>query len=519
MKNKNILLQGLSKFVNERNVKKVRLVFAEFHPSDIYSEIKNWPIEKSLILFRLLDEQDASELFSEMNTKQQENIIEALTSEEIADLFEELYVDEAIDILDEMPAKITRKVLKSADKKTRTKINSILRYKKNEIGYHMVVDYISIPSGITIKEAKESISTQVNNQELEIVGNVYVYNEQTEKYVGYITPADIIANDNLKKIDEWVVKEIEPVKTLDQIWAAEKSLSKYNLSTIPVVNSRNKLVGVIELDDIIELYEEVDESIIEHAAITTISNKNYFELKKWEIFKMRIPWIVSLLIVGTLTQIIILGFQNLWANAGIFSTGNNFDAAVITISGVIALSISTALSLSSSINDAAGNAGSQTSSTLVRAVALGEITKENYRKAILKELIVAIYIGLVIMICAFVRIIIVWAAFGYFGGYGNGHVDPDVVPWMLLIAGVGSVSFFITIVIGNLIGAILPIIADKYDIDGAIFSGPVQTTLIDIITILIYFSLTSAIFIPLSNKDIFNSETESLIFNLQSILI
>ncbi|NQX83359.1 MAG: magnesium transporter [Mycoplasmataceae bacterium] len=491
MKNTKILLKGLSKFVDERNIRKVRLIFDEFHPSDIYKEIEEWQTEKSVLLLRLLREKDASELFSKLSPEQQENVIETLTSEEISEIFEEMYTDEAIDILEELPLKITSRILKAADSDTRSKINSILRYQKHQIGYHMVVEYISIPSGITIKKAKELISNQVNNDDLEIVGNIFVFDSRTKEYVGYIKPDSIIANKNIDIIDEWVEKTI-PAKVTDHIAEAQEDISQYDLSAVPVVNEKNKLIGVIEAEDIIEKYEEAEEAAYEQAAIKVI-NKPYLDISIIEMFKSRVPWIISLLIIGTLTQIIILGFQNIWISNSWMADPSNISG--LSGSGIAILAVVTALSLSSSINDSAGNAGSQTSSTLVRSIALGEINKGSYGKAIRKEFFVACIIGLVVMVTAFFRIIVIWGIFGEFGGYGKGTATLEWVSYMMLIAMIASVSFFITIVLGNLVGAVLPIIAKKYNIDGAIFSGPVQTTVVDIMTISIYFSITTITFI------------------------
>ncbi len=491
MKDKKVLIQGLSKFVDERNVKKVRLLFEEFHPSDLYEEIKDWPIEKAVLLLRLLKEEEASDLFSEFNTDQQEEIINALTSEEIAEIFEEMYTDEAIDILEELPAKITRKIIKAADSETRSKINSILRYRTNQVGYHMVVDYVAVPSDVTLKKAKEIITSLLNVEDLEIVGNVFVYEKESGEYVGFITPADIISGKDTDKVED-IVESVDPIRTSDDMSAASSAFNKYDFPAIPVVNSKNKLVGVIEAEDIIERYRDVGNDLLEQAAVKKIG-KPYLETTVWEMFKARIPWIIALLIVGTLTQMIILGFQHIWAGAGVFDSGNLTGAVELT--SIATLSIATAMSMSSSINDAAGNAGSQTSSTLVRALALGEIGKGSYSKAMWKEFSVAFWVGLAVMVTAFVRINVVWALFGYFGGYGQAAVTWEVFGYMMLISMVASASFWITIIIGNLVGAGLPIIADKFDIDGAIFSGPVQTTVVDIITILIYFSLTTIVFI------------------------
>ena len=497
MKEQKVLIKGLLKFVDERNIKKVRLIFDEFHPSDIYEEIKDWPAERTVLLLRLLKEDDAAELFAELSTDKQQKVINTLTSEEISEIFEELYTDEAIDILEDLPAKMVRKVLKSADSETRSKINGVLRYDENHLGYHMVVDYIAIPTGLTIRQAKDEIKKQINTDDLEIVGNIFVYNKEDGKYVGYVTPGDIIANENTTKIST-LIEKVSPVSTNSSLAEAEEAMSKYSMSTIPVVNSTKRLVGVIEADDIIEWFEDVSEAAFEQSAVK-ISNKPYLETSAMEIYKSRVAWIIALIFIGAFSQIIILGFQQIWMSKG-FIADPSSTSTPLTGSALAIFAVATAMSISSSINDSAGNTGSQTSSTLVRAIALKEVGKGTYGKALGKEMVVATMLGLSVAITAFIRIVIVWFIFGEFGTIGKGPATTEWVSYMMLVSFIASASFFITIVLGNFVGAILPILADKYNIDGAIFSGPVQTTIVDILTILIYFSLTTIAFMLLDES-------------------
>ncbi len=485
-KSEKVLLKGLSKFTDERNIKKVRLIFNEFHPSDIYNEVKNWPDEKAVLLLRLLEENGASELFSEMSPKQQSIVIELLSSEEIAEIFEELYADEAVDILDDLPAKITRKVLASTDTKTRIKINKILRYEKYQNGYHMVVDYVAIPDGITIGKAIKLIQHQINDDDLEIIGNIFVYSKKNGEFIGYISAGDIIAQDDKSKIDKFIEK-IDPVSTTDHISVAQDSIAQYDIPSMPVVDSKNKLVGAIEAEDIIEWYEEAEETVLEQAAVKII-DKPYGDITVFELFKARIPWIAILLIVGALSQIIIMGFQMWWASEGWieFSDGG---ASSSIFSSIPALAITTAISIVGSISGTSGNVASQSSSTLVRAIALGEVGKGNYWKVIRKELSVSTIVGFTVMITGFIRIMLIW---GIMGGFSEGG---EVILNMLEVATVASLSLFLTVLIGNLLGAALPMIANKFGIDGAVFSGPVQTTIIDIISIAIYFLLTTVLMI------------------------
>ena len=517
MNDKKILLKGLSKFVEEGNIKKVRLIFQEFHSADIYEIIEDWPIDKSVVLLRLLKEDDASDLFSEMNSKQQTNVINLLSNEEVSELFEKMYIDEAIDVLEDLPTKIMERVIENTDLETKGKINKILRYDKSKNGYHMVVDFISISNDLTILEAKNEIKLKIKNDDLEIIGNIFIVDKKTNIFMGYIKPDDIFASEDNDKIEKHI-KTVKPIYTSDLILKSHSIMSKYDLPSVPILDKEKKLVGVVELEDIMEKFEEDGNIVLEQAAVTSLG-KPYLESSAFDIFKSRIPWIVALLIIGSFSQIIITSFQFLWQQHGMFSI-TDFSSG-IALSGITTLAVSTALSVSSSINDTAGNVGSQTSSTLVRSIALGEIgPKGTYAKAIRKEFFASLIIGLTIMFISFIRIIIIWAIFGYFSNYSKVDDPTSITLYLMLIAFIASISFFITIVIGNLVGTLLPIIAHKYGIDGAIFSGPVQTTIVDITTLLVYFSLTSAVFIPLNDHILANtSETFTSIMNNFKIIM
>ena len=512
MKREETLLKGLAKFVEERNIKKVRLLFEEFHASDIYIHTKDWPIEKIVLFLRLLTEDEASELFAEMEPEQQTKVIDSLTTEEIAELFEEMYTDEAIDVLEDLPAKITSRVLKAADSETRDKINKILRYDKNTVGYHMVLEFVSLTDDLTIKQSKASIKKQINKDDLEIVGNIFVYNKKTEKFMGYVQPDDIFAGEDNEKITTYLEK-ITPLTVSEHFYKAQTLMTQYDIPSMPVLDSKQKIVGVIEAEDVIEKYKEADEAAYERAAI--ISNgKAYLESKVTDIFKARVPWLISLLIFGSFSQIVITAFQLLWAHHGMFSMGK--QALVISMTNIATLSVFTALSVSSSITGTAGNSGSQTSSTLVRAIALGEIgPKGTYAYAMKKEFFASILIATVIFFISFVRIIVVWACYGYFGSISSSKAGG----YLMIVALVASLTFFITIMFGNFIGTALPLMAHKFGTDGAIFSGPVQTTIVDLTTIIIYFALTSAIFIPISETYPVTSNIKSIssVMNLYNI--
>jgi magnesium transporter len=236
---------------------------------------------------RLLKEEYASELFAEFTPKQQTDIIKMLTSEEIADLFEEMYTDEAVDILEELPTNITHKILASTNKEQRAKINKILRYDIGKCGYHMVVEYVSIGDNLTIGQAKEIAKNQINEEDLEIIGNIFVSSSEDGRMIGYIKPDVLIAgNDNDMIIDE--IERIEGVQSTDHISKAQALISQYDIPSVPVLDNNHVIVGIIEADDIIERYEDIDEASFDQSTINVI-NKSYLDVTNKELIIARLP--------------------------------------------------------------------------------------------------------------------------------------------------------------------------------------------------------------------------------------
>jgi len=210
-----------------------------------------------------------------MEPDQQTSIINLLSHEEVSELFQEMYTDEAIDILEDLPPKIMTKVIKNTDKKTREKIQKILMYDKSKNGYHMVVDFISIPHNLTIKDAKIELKKKIKNDDLEIVGNIFIHNNDTNKFMGYIRPDDIFANEDSENISN-IVTKIKPIFTSDHILKSHSAMSKYDIPSMPILDKNYKIVGVVEAEDIIEKYEENGDIVLEQAAVTSLG-KPYLE--------------------------------------------------------------------------------------------------------------------------------------------------------------------------------------------------------------------------------------------------
>jgi magnesium transporter len=233
----------------------------------------------------LLLPEDAASLFLILNHKIINKLIYKLSSEDIGVMLNELHIDEIIDILDNTSDKNKQKILKSLNLELKNKVTKILAYKKNTIGYSVVVDFISLSSSVNIKKAKDLIKEQVNN-DLKIAGNIFIVENKTKKFLGYVKPEQIFASEDNEKIIN-IINKIEPLFNDEHMFKARELMSKYDLLSYPVINKNNELIGVVEAGDIIENFEDATDSILEQAAVSSI-NKPYLNTSPLEIFKSRI---------------------------------------------------------------------------------------------------------------------------------------------------------------------------------------------------------------------------------------
>lgn len=469
-----------------KNLKEIRKISTLYDINEFYEITENLNILDKIFLIRTLDAEIAADFFDRLEPEEQEEIIQKFSNNEVNELFENLFTNDVIDIIGEMPPELVYKILTSVDTDTRININKILKYDISSIGYHMHVDFVYVYYDSKINEARKLIKEQVLSKEKEVVGNIYVVDQKTKMFKGYITIDSILSmdDDDYVKSNNKMLNGLNPLQTMEE---AQDAISEFDLNSFPVV-SNGKIIGVIEAEDIIERLDQIDEATYESKKVKL----PYNQISAFQLFKDRISWIVILLLIGTLTQIIITIFQSVWSQTGYWEMASISGSLIIT--ELITLSFATAITVSSSINDTSGNTGSQTSSTLIRAIAVGEIRQGEYWKAIRKETMSGVYTGLTSSIVVFARTLLVWLMFGYLN-----TTDPKVWAGLILIASIASVSFFVCTIVGTFIGAVLPILSDKYNWDGAIISGPIQTTIVDIFTITFYFGLTTAIFVPLAS--------------------
>ncbi len=503
-------IKALEKFTLENKGEKVKALIDNISIADSIVFLKKWSSEKLILLFEIIDNKTKSEILYNLNSKHITFIIQNLSLNELKDVFDKLYVDEIVQILTNQPNSIKNKIYSILPKKLVDKVKSYSKYPQNTAGYNMTIDYIKVYENSSVLNALQSIKNQFSSNDSEIVGAIFVVNKQNVLQ-GMVRPEELISSMSEIKVKE-IMEETPSVKVYDKLESVKKDVEKYEQSFLPVVDKNSFLVGVIGAEDIMDKIITISEKDVSEGVVNKIS-KPYSQQSAIDLFKARIFWIVLLLIIGTFTQIMIIGFQLIWQNAGLWNYNDGTSLlAETSVSSIITLGFATSLSVASSINDASGNSGAQSSTTLIRALATNDVDVSMTKKILLKEFNAGILIGLVISVTAFFRM---WTVWGIMGQYGD-ITSWFVFGWYIVISLIASVSFASAIIIGNLVGALLPLMAAKLNKDGALFSGPLQTTVVDIITFLIYLSLTTIVFVLsadyINSHDTTTKETLNVIF-------
>ena len=385
----------------------------------------------------------ATDVFVNMDDEIQKKLISSLTSTESKAIIEDMFTDDAADLFEEMPAIMVRRLLSNIDKNTRAEINKLLKYPEDSAGSLMAMEYIHLKKGLTIRQSIERIRKQ--KDEFVSYDSCFVTDNE-RKLLGYVTIKDILINDPDTMIDD-IMQECEHTLTtlMDQEEVAN-IFQDYNYSTLPVVDSENRLVGIITVDDVIDIMEEEATEDIEKMAAITPTDKPYMKTGVFETWKKRIPWLLLLMVSATFTGSIITHFEGALA-------------AYVVLTSFIPM-----------LMDSGGNAGSQASVSVIRALSLDEIEFKDTFKVIWKEFRVALLCGIVLAICNFIKLMI---------------IDKVGAP----VAAVVCITLLVTIVFAKFVGCTLPILAKKCKLDPAVMASPFITTIVDACSLLIYFKV------------------------------
>ena len=432
----------------------LRDILVTMNPNDIAQTLGELEEERIPLLFRLLPKELAAETFVEMETDAQEMLIQGFSDTELKEIVDELYVDDAADLVEEMPANVVKRILKQATPEMRNSINQILRYPENSAGSIMTTEYVALRPNMTVAESIKQIRRK--GVDKETIYTCYVTDNRT--LIGVVSVKDLLlAPNDDTEISEIMLTNVISVTTQADQEEVAQMMSKYHFLAMPVVDSDNRMVGIVTFDDAMTVLEdEVTEDIALMAGMTP-SEESYLKSTPWEMFKHRIPWLILLMVSATFTGMIITGFEDALA-------------AQAVLTAFIPMLMGTG-----------GNSGSQSSVMVIRALSLGELKLEHIGKVVWKEIRTAVLCGVALGAACFAKLILVDKML-----LGNGDIT-------VLVAGVITLAMVATVLLAKLVGCVLPMIAKKLGFDPAVMASPFITTIVDALSLLIYFMFATAI--------------------------
>ena len=401
---------------------------------------------KVIKLFRMLPKDIASDVFSYMTSDQQQLIAESATNAEIKALVDDMFMDDAVDFLEEMPANVVKKVLQNADETTRATINQLLNYPENSAGSLMTIEYVDLHDYFTVRKAMDYIRR--TGIDKETVYTCFVIDDQRH-LVGQVSLRKLIIAPESTVIRDIMDTNIVSAKTTDDQEAVADDFRRYDLTSIAVCDKEERLVGIITIDDIVNVIQDENTEDIKKMAAIIPSDEAYLKTSVWNLVTHRLPWLLLLMISATFTSTIITHFETL-------------------LSGAVVLTAFIPM-----LMDSAGNSGSQTSVTVIRNMALGEVELSDWLRVLFKELRVAVLSGLALAAVNFLRMMIFTSA-------GT------------MVSLTVSVTLLCTVVIAMAVGCLLPMGAKRLGLDPAVMASPMITTIVDACSLLIYFMIASA---------------------------
>lgn len=434
----------------------LRIILNAMEPADIAEFMDEIPKEQYPIVFRILPKELAAEVFVEMDSDHQEMLIGSFSDSELKEVLDELYVDDTVDIIEEMPANVVERILKNSKPDMRAVINEVLKYPKDSAGSIMTTEYVSLKERLTVEQAFDLIRRVAIDKET--IYTCYV-TDANRKLIGLITARTLMLSPKDAVIGDIMEQNVIFASTLDDQEEVAAMIEKYDLLAIPVVDAEQRLVGIVTVDDAIDvIHDEAEEDFAVMAAVTP-SEKEYIKTPVLELFKARIPWLMLLMISATFTGMIISSFEE----------ALQFLPALTAFIPMLM--------------DTGGNSGSQASVTIIRGISLNEIKFRDTLKVLWKELRVSVLCGGALAVVNFGKIILV-------DGYllHNASITGN-----LMIPLAVCLTLFITVVCAKLIGCSLPLLAKKVGFDPAVMASPFITTIVDAVSLLVYFQIAKAL--------------------------
>ncbi len=433
--------------LEERRFKELKDELETMHPVDVAELLEELDDKQMILVFRLLAKDEAAEAFAEMNSEVREILLNKLTDSEIKEFMDEMYLDDAVDVLEEMPANVVDRLLMMADEDTRKQLNMLLNYPEDSAGSIMNVEYIAFNKEMTVEEAILKIRQVGLNRET--IYTCYVLEKR--KLIGAVSLRELLTTGDTHTIEEIMETNMLYVNTHDDQEEVVNLISKYNLIAIPVVDNDMRMVGIITVDDAMDVMEEETNEDISMMAGIAPNEEAYFETSTWQHAKSRIPWLLFLMLSATLSGLALGRFEYAVAVMPILNT----FVPMLTGTG--------------------GNCGSQSSTLIIRGLATDEIEFKDLLKVLWKELRVAFLVGIMLAVVNGVRIMIMYQ--------GN-----------IMLAVTLGITLICTVTLAKMIGCVLPLVAEKFGLDPALMAAPLITTLVDTGTIILYFTIATKMF-------------------------
>ncbi len=449
-----IMEKAIGKMLAEKKYATLRDILVTMNPADIAAIFSSVEEAGLPLLFRLLPKELAAETFVEMEPEEQEMLIRTFSDNELKEVVDELYADDAAALIEEMPANVVKRILRQADPEMRRSINQILRYPENSAGSLMTTEYVSLRPHMTVEESILRIRRQ--GVDKETIYTCYVTKDRT--LLGIITVKDLLlAEDDEMRVEDLMLENFISVTTHTDQEEVARMFSKYNFLALPVVDNENRMVGIVTFDDAMDVMEDEATEDMEKLGGMIPSGKTYLRSSAWELFCNRIPWLLLLMVSATFTGMIITSFEGALA-------------AQAALTAFIPMLMGTG-----------GNSGSQSSVTIIRALSLDELEFSDILRVIWKEIRTAVLCGLALAIVCFGKIWLVDRIL--LGNY-------DITFHVNLVV---CLALFVTVLAAKIVGAVLPMVAKLIRLDPAVMASPFITSIVDALSLLVYFLFARAI--------------------------
>ncbi len=448
------LVETIKEHYEKREFQQIKTIFSELNPADIAVLLEEFPENQKLLFFRLLSKEDSADTFVELDPDTQEALIHGISDTELREVLDELYLDDTVDIIEEMPATLVKRILRNTDAETRKSINALLKYPEDSAGSLMTPEYVDLKKDMSVDDAFKRIRR--TGVDKETIYTCYVTDAQRH-LLGVTTVKELLLRDSEDLIEDFMETNVIYVNTLDDQELAAQQLSKYNFLALPVVDMEERLVGIITVDDAMDVMQEENTEDIQKMNAMLPTEKTYLKTSVFETWKSRFPWLLLLMVSATFTGSIITAFEDKLA-------------ALTILTAFIPM-----------LMDTGGNSGGQASVTVIRAMSLGEVNFKDYFRVVWKELRVGFVCGISLAAVNFLKIWFIDKM-----AFQNDEIT-------LIIDLAICLTLVVEIVFAKFIGCSLPMLAKKIGFDPAVMSSPFITTIVDAVSLLVFFGISSSV--------------------------